>query len=165
MVDYKKKTQCCRNFVKTFSHLGQVYGWLDNCGVCLPERQCVEITFIFNKSQNLSHDKFRKLHKIKYGLKKHVKPNANNHMCFKWLHSLPSFFIVSKALLSMIELKKSLRFKFQLVKEINHQQVKSLLWHLVKWHGYRHMKWEWYFNICNNVVVWINHCPNNQDEY
>jgi len=163
MVDYKKKTQCCRNFVKTFSHSGQVYGWLDNCGVCHLERQCVEITFIFNKSQNLSHDKFGKLHKVKYGVKKHLKPNGNNHMCFKWLHSLllHSF----KSIIEHNWLKEKLEIQVSTCQKDHLQQVKSLLWHLVKWHGYLHMKWEWYFNICNNRVVWINHCPNNQDEY
>jgi hypothetical protein len=37
------------------------------------EKQNVEATFIFNKSQNLAHNKFGRLHIFKYAQSEHLK--------------------------------------------------------------------------------------------
>jgi len=35
-----------------------------------------------------------------------LKPNTNNHICFRWLHFLSSFFKITKALWNMVVLKR-----------------------------------------------------------
>jgi hypothetical protein len=63
--------------------------------------------FILNKSQNLAHGKFSKLHILKYGKwMKTLEHDTNNHIHLKWFYYLPSFFKFSKPSWSMIVVKK-----------------------------------------------------------
>jgi hypothetical protein len=43
----------------------------------LHEKQSVKTTFIFNKSQNLAHSMFDKLHKLRYAQNEHLKASYN----------------------------------------------------------------------------------------
>jgi hypothetical protein len=71
----------------------------------LHERQNAEAMFIFNRSQNLTHIKFGKFHLPKVNT---LMFDINNHMCFKWLHYLPSFFKISETLWIMVVLNKEI---------------------------------------------------------
>ncbi len=65
--------------------------------------------FIFNRSQNLAHGKFSKLHIFKHGKwMKTLKHDINNHIHLKWFYFLPSFFKISKPLWSMVVVKKEI---------------------------------------------------------
>jgi hypothetical protein len=58
--------------------------------------------------------------------------DINNHMCLKWLQSLPSFFKISIELWTMVVLKKSLQLKLQLIQWSSHQQFSNFLWHTIE---------------------------------
>ncbi len=103
----------------------------------LHERKNAKATLILNKSQNLAHNKFGKLHILRYAQSEHFRT------LYKQPHALQMFAlfaILFQEFKTIMEhgcfKQRGLKFKLQLVKWNNHQQliIKSFLWHIVKRH-------------------------------
>lgn len=131
----KEKIQGCRSFVKTFAHTSRwVMRWLQ-IKFALHENKNAKAMFIFNRSQNLAHSKFGKLHMLRYAQSEHFRT------WYKQPHALQMvalFAILFQDFKTIMEhgcfKQRGLRFKLQLVNWNNHQQliIKSFLWHIVK---------------------------------